>query len=154
MKNMENLCKNIVKKLTKEEKTIAFMESCTGGFLSSKITDIEGSSSVLKVGIVSYSNEYKIKFGVSKEVIDEYSVYSIETAKEMALSISKLANADVGVGITGELAENSTNTVYYAIYFKENNKYITNKIIAKGIARDEKKKNVAKNVLESIYENI
>lgn len=154
MKNMENLCKNIVKKLTKEEKTIAFMESCTGGFLSSKITDIEGSSNVLKVGIVSYSNEYKIKFGVSKEVIDEYSVYSIETTKEMALSISKLANADVGVGITGELAENSTNTVYYAIYFKENNKYITNKIIAKGIARDEKKKNVAKNVFESIYENI
>lgn len=100
---MENLSEKIVKLLKEQNNTISFMESCTGGFLASKITNISGSSKVLKVSLVTYSNEYKIKFGVAKEIIDKYTVYSIETAKEMAKNVTLFANSNFGVGITGEL---------------------------------------------------
>ena len=69
--------KKVVDKLIKLNKTVSTMESCTGGFIASSITDIEGASDILKFSAVTYSNEYKIKMGVSKEIIDKYSVYSI-----------------------------------------------------------------------------
>ena len=55
----------IIKKLTKLDKTISTMESCTGGGLANAITNIEGASEVFKYGAVTYSNEFKIKMGVS-----------------------------------------------------------------------------------------
>ena len=92
---MENLCEKIVKKLIEQDKTISFMESCTGGYLSSQITNVENSSRVLKLGLVTYSTEYKIKFNVPEEVINTYSVYSKETAQEMARAISNFAKSDI-----------------------------------------------------------
>ena len=100
----ENLSK-IIAKLSDSNKTISTMESCTGGALASLITDVSGASAVFKYGAVTYSNEYKIKMGVSSEVIDKYSVYSMETAREMAMSISKFTSSDYGIGITGKLGE-------------------------------------------------
>ena len=93
----------VIKLLTEKNKTIATMESCTGGGVVNAITNIEGASDVLKVSIVTYSNEYKIKFGVSSDIIDKYSVYSMEVARKMALNISKIADANYGIGITGKL---------------------------------------------------
>ena len=151
---MENICEKIVKNLIEKNKTISFMESCTGGFLSSQITNIEHSSEVLKVGIVTYSNEYKIKFSVPKKVIDTYSVYSIETAKEMAKSISNFAHSDIGVGVTGELAKDSSNKVFYAIYIKENNTFITNNIVALGQTRNEKKEYIAKEIFKNVFNEL
>lgn len=151
---MKNLSQEIVNKLIKKNKQISFMESCTGGYLSSQITNVENSSKVLKVGLVTYSNEYKIKFGVSKNVIDEYSVYSIETAKEMANKVSNFANSDYGVGITGELAINSINKVYYAIYSKQKNQYYTYELIAKGNMRVEKKQFLSENIFNNIIDII
>lgn len=120
--------RKIIKELTKRHLTIATMESCSGGGVSNAITNIEGASEVLKYSAVTYSNEYKIKMGVDPKVIDKYSVYSIETAHEMALNISKFANADIGVGITGKLNRadeynnfGKDNEVFVSIYF--NNKY-------------------------------
>ena len=84
--------KRIIKELIKRKETIATMESCTGGGVADAITSIEGASEVLKFSAVTYSNEGKMKMGVSREVIDKYSVYSMETAHEMALNISKEAN--------------------------------------------------------------
>ena len=95
--------KEIVDLLIEKNKTISTMESCTGGAIASTITDIEGASEVLKYSAVTYSNEYKIKMGVKKEVIDKYSVYSIETADEMSKNISKFTNSNYGIGITGKL---------------------------------------------------
>ena len=95
--------RDVVNLLIEKKMTIATMESCTGGFVASSITDIDGSSSVLKFSAVTYSNEYKIKMGVSKEVIDKYSVYSMNVAREMAKKISDFANSDIGVGITGKI---------------------------------------------------
>ena len=102
------------------------MESCTGGGVANAITCIEGASEVLKFSAVTYSNQYKIKMGVSADVINEYSVYSMETAHEMAFNISKFANSDFGVGITGKLNRADVNNnfgkdnqVFVSIYYKE-----------------------------------
>lgn len=118
--------KKIVLELTKRGETIATMESCTGGGVADAITCIEGASEVLKFSAVTYSNQYKIKMGVSAYVINEYSVYSMETAHEMALNISKFANSDFGVGITGKLNRADVNNnfgkdnqVFVSIYYKE-----------------------------------
>lgn len=118
--------KKIVLELIKRGETIATMESCTGGGVANAITCIEGASEVLKFSAVTYSNQYKIKMGVSADVINEYSVYSMETAHEMALNISNFANSDFGVGITGKLNRvdvnnnfGKDNQVFVSIYYKE-----------------------------------
>ena len=118
--------KRIIEELTKRGETIATMESCTGGGVADAITSIEGASEVLKFSAVTYSNEYKIKMGVNKEVIDKYSVYSMETAHEMALNISKFANSDIGIGITGKLNRadqnnnfGKDNEVFISILYKD-----------------------------------
>ena len=115
----------IVNKLDNLKRTIATMESCTGGALASEITNNPGASEVLKFSAVTYSNEYKIKMGVSAEVIDKYSVYSMETAMEMSKNISDFANADYGVGITGKIntsdpanKHGENDVVFVAIYNK------------------------------------
>ena len=100
---MENLNEKIVKFLNEKNKTISFMESCTGGFLANETTNVSGASNVLKVSLVTYSNEYKMKFGVTKNTLDKYTVYSIETAKEMAKNICNFAASSIGIGVTGEL---------------------------------------------------
>ena len=97
---MENLNKKIVEYLIKNNKTISFMESCTGGFLANSITNVSGASNVLKVSLVTYSSEYKIKFGVSKDVIDKYTVYSSNTATQMAKNVAEFAKSNYGIGIT------------------------------------------------------
>jgi len=122
--------KRIVKLLKDKNKTIATMESCTGGGLANEITCIEGASEVLKFSAVTYSNEYKIKMGVSSEIIDKYSVYSEETAKEMSKHISEFANSNYGVGITGKINRSDKNNLYgddskifISIYNKDEDKY-------------------------------
>ena len=120
--------KEIVELLIKKKETIATMESCTGGQIVNEITNIEGASNVLNFSAITYSNEYKIKMGVPKETIEKYSVYSIETAIEMAKAISKYANSTYGIGITGQLGKkdqnnesNDDSTIYICIYNSKNN---------------------------------
>ena len=99
----------IVKKLIELNKTISTMESCTGGGLANAITNIPDASRVIHGAVVTYSNEEKEKEGVSKELIDRYSVYSEEVAKDMAYNVSKTRNSDYGVGITGKLNKPDEN---------------------------------------------
>ena len=151
--------RDVVNLLIEKEMTIATMESCTGGFVASSITDIDGSSSVLKFSAVTYSNEYKIKMGVSKEVIDKYSVYSINVAREMAKKISNFANSDIGVGITGKINrvdENNLfgddNKIYYAIYDKNSDKYYEYELIAINDTRLNNKKYIMENISKNLLE--
>lgn len=122
--------KEIVELLIKKHKTIATMESCTGGFIASSITDIEGASEVLRFSAITYSNEYKIKLGVSAKTIDTYSVYSMNVAREMAKNISEFAQSNYGIGITGKINKKDENNlfgddnkIFYSIYDKENDKF-------------------------------
>ena len=151
--------KDVVNLLIEKKMTIATMESCTGGFVASSITDIDGSSSVLKFSAVTYSNEYKIKMGVSKEVIDKYSVYSMNVAREMAKNISDFANSDIGVGITGKINrvdENNLfgddNKIYYAIYDKNNDRYYEYELIAINDTRLNNKKYIMESINKSLLE--
>lgn len=153
---MDNL-KLVIKLLTEKGKTISTMESCTGGGLANAITNIEGASEVIKFSAVTYSNEYKIKMGVNEETIAKYSVYSIETAQEMAKSISDFTNSDYGVGITGKLnrvdPHNKTgnnNEVFVSIYQKETNKYHDLKLIVADKSRKINKDKVINKIIDEI----
>ena len=153
---MNKKCEKIVQELREQNMTIAFMESCTGGFLANEITNISGASDVLKVSAVTYSSEYKIKLGVDKDIIKNYTVYSSQTAIEMANKISKFANSNIGVGITGELG-NTTNKepkVYYSIYFSKANKYINKIIEVKQTDRENMKREVANQIFTDILEEL
>ena len=151
----------VVKRLIELGKTISTMESCTGGGVANAITNIEGASDVLKVSLVTYSNEYKIKFGVSSDTIDKYSVYSTEVAREMALNISKFAKSNYGVGITGKLNRvdknnpyGSDNITYVSIYDKDNDYYFDLTIEAIKNSRELNKELIINKIVDKLLEVI
>ena len=122
----------LVNILISKNKTIATMESCTGGGLVNEITNVPNASKIIKFSAVTYSNEFKIKMGVDLKTIEKYSVYSIQTAKEMSKIISNYANADYGIGITGKMnkpdpnnIDGADNLVYVSIYDKSKDIYYT-----------------------------
>ena len=150
MKDMERLVKLLIDK----KKTIATMESCTGGYMASEITNVEGASDILKFSAITYSNEFKIRMGVDSEIIDKYSVYSIEVAKDMSKKISDYTGSDYGVGITGKInrvdKENmygSDNIVYVSIYDRGNDKYTTMSIDTIDGSRKENKEMIVRNIV-------
>lgn len=82
--------------------TIATAESCTGGMIASAITDVNGSSVFFGTGVVTYSNDAKMKLiGVKKETLQKFGAVSEQTASEMAEGVLKLGDADVSVSVTG-----------------------------------------------------
>lgn len=132
---MNNNVKTMVMRLIDKNYTIATMESCTGGGLANEITNVPGASEIFKFGATTYSNEYKVKMGVSKKVIDKYSVYSEETAKEMSQKIAKFTKANFGVGITGKLkrfdpanGSGEDDVVFMSVYDRLNKKFYNEKI--------------------------
>ena len=149
--------KEIVELLIKKHKRIATMESCTGGFIASSITDIEGASEVLSFSAVTYSNEYKIKLGVSAKTIDTYSVYSMNVAREMAKNISEFAQSDYGIGITGKIKRKDENNlfgddnkIFYSIYDKETDKFYDYTLTAIDDTRFNNKVMIKNEIAESL----
>ncbi len=105
--------------------TLAVAESCTGGLLSKRITDLPGASDYYLGGVCSYSNDAKMKLlGVQKETLDQFGAVSAQTAEEMAEGAAKTLGADVGVGITGIAGPGGATEgkevglVYISVYFK------------------------------------
>ena len=142
----------IIKKLTEESKTIATMESCTGGAIANAITNIEGASLVFKFGAVTYSNEFKVKMGVDANIIDKYTVYSMETAEEMSKNIAKFANADYGIGITGKINSVGDNSKIYVSIFEREKKFFSNfEIVANAnLDREGNKRVVVNRITEKL----
>lgn len=92
----------IVKKLKSKQLSLGVAESCTGGGLGNRLTNIPGSSEVFIGGVISYSDELKMKLlGVKKETLQRWGAVSRKTAKEMANGIRELCHSDIGVAITG-----------------------------------------------------
>ncbi|ADG82294.1 competence/damage-inducible protein A [Thermincola potens] len=92
----------VARLLVKHNLTVSLAESCTGGLIAKKLTDLPGSSEYLMYGVVSYSNEAKEKIlGVSPETLKQFGAVSSETALEMARGVKKLGNTDVAVSVTG-----------------------------------------------------
>ncbi|HHT9138755.1 MAG TPA: nicotinamide-nucleotide amidohydrolase family protein, partial [Candidatus Wunengus sp. YC60] len=88
--------------LKKCNKTIAIAESCTGGLVSDKLTNIPGISEFFLEGVVAYSNKAKIDIlNVPEELIEKYGAVSSQVARAMAECVKKRSSANIGVGITG-----------------------------------------------------
>ncbi len=99
---MSNLSLKIVKLLTKKKLTVSFAESCTGGLLASLITSISGSSKVFNMGLVTYSNNAKVKLlKVPKKTITKYGAVSYETCLSMVKNLSKISKSNISISITG-----------------------------------------------------
>ena len=93
---------NVVKELIATKTTIAAAESITGGLIAKTITDIPGSSEVLRESFVVYSNEAKVNIlGVDAGLIAKYGVVSSEVAKDMCLKLKQLTGRDICVSTTG-----------------------------------------------------
>lgn len=121
---MENLRYEIIELLRLKNLTLASAESCTGGLVAKMITDVAGCSDVFEGGVVSYSNNVKMKLlGVKPETLEKHGAVSGETAKEMALGVRLACMADIGIsttgiaGPTGGTAEKPVGTVYIGISF-------------------------------------
>ncbi len=98
----ETLAGNVARRMTERKLTLAVAESCTGGLITDRLTDIPGSSAFLERGIVTYSNAAKIALlGVPEAVIREYGAVSAETARLMAEGVRKSAGTDLGLAVTG-----------------------------------------------------
>ena len=98
----EEIAERLVKALTDNGKKIASAESCTGGMISAKITDISGASAVFDCGVCSYANHIKNKvLGVKEETLATWGAVSDQTAKEMARGMRLLSGADIGISTTG-----------------------------------------------------
>jgi PncC family amidohydrolase len=147
----------IAKILLEKKLTVATTESCTGGLLSSKLTDISGSSAFIHLNLVTYSNEAKHKMlGVRNETLENYGAVSEECAYEMASGLMKLTKADICIsttgiaGPTGGSAEKPIGLMYSSICTKD--KAITFEVrFHPEIPRIEMKEMFAQAVLEKLY---
>lgn len=98
----ESIEKALVEKLIKSEKTIATAESCTGGLIAKRITDVPGASSVYLGSCVTYANSAKEALvGVKHETLEKYGAVSEQTAIEMARGVRAALDADLGISTTG-----------------------------------------------------
>ncbi len=101
----------VVELLRKKGLVLSCAESCTGGLIAKRITDVSGSSSVFNCGIVSYSNEIKEKvLGVKSETLKKYGAVSEQTVREMVSGVIKLSGSDIAVAVSGIAGPNSDNT--------------------------------------------
>lgn len=127
----EDTIEKVVGDLLRERgMTIAAMESCTGGLLSSTLTDTPGASDYFKGGLVTYSAEAKRACGVKPEVLDRHGTVSAETAEAMATAAREALKTDVGVGITGvlgpdELEGQPVGTVHIGVDIRGSTKVVS-----------------------------
>lgn len=100
--DVASLEERVVQGLREQGMTLALAESCTGGLLAKRITDVPGASEVFGFGCVTYSNEAKQALvGVSPETLERYTAVSPETALEMARGARQRGGADIGLSTTG-----------------------------------------------------
>ena len=99
---MKKISQKIVRLLGKKRLKISFAESCTGGLLSSTITQISGSSKVFTIGLVAYSNQSKINtLKVSKNTIRKYGAVSYETCLSMVKNLNQISKTNISISVTG-----------------------------------------------------
>ncbi len=152
---MINLSLKIVKLLTKKKLTVSFAESCTGGLLASSITSISGSSKVFNMGLVTYSNNAKVRLlKVPKKTITKYGAVSYETCLSMVKNLSKISKANISISITGVAGPNGgtkakpVGLVYIGL--KKGSKIIVKKNYFKSKKRISIQKATAKQALKMI----
>ena len=99
---MKSLTKRLIKKLIKKKIKISIAESCTGGMLSSAITSISGSSKIFNLGLVTYSDQSKIKvLKISKKIIRKYGPVSKQVCRAIVKNLSKITKTNLALSVTG-----------------------------------------------------
>lgn len=153
--------KQTVELLKSKKLKLATAESCTGGLISKRITDVSGSSEVFEGGVVCYSNRFKENvLGVSPETLKKYGAVSRETAREMVKGVLSLTKADIAVAVTGIAGPSSDDTnkpvglVYIAV--SDGNSTIVKKLLNNftGDVREQNRSISADTALEMIMEAI
>lgn len=100
--DVPNLQTAAVQMLRQKGLTVATAESCTGGMVAARLTEVPGASAVFGCGIVSYNNTVKVEvLGVDPAVIERHTAVSAETAAAMAKAVRRRSGADIGIGVTG-----------------------------------------------------
>ncbi len=150
----------IIKKLQKKRMKISVAESCTGGLLSSQITSISGSSKVFSMGLITYSNQSKIKIlNVPKKIIEKYGSVSEECCLSMVKNLKKISRADISISITGIAgpsggsAKKPVGLVYVGI-IKGTNIKVKKLLFNKNLNRVQIQKLTYSKVLQFLEENI
>ena len=148
--------KSLIKLLIKKKIKISVAESCTGGLLASTITSISGASKIFNLGLVTYSNQAKIKIlGVNKNIVRKYGAVSHECCYAMVKSLSKISKADINVSITGIAGPKGSTKlkpvglVYIGV--KKGNKIQINKCLFKSKKRTLIQKATVKKTLDLIF---
>ena len=89
-------------KLIKKKLTLSVAESCTGGLLAYNFTKLANSSKYFQMGLVTYSNDAKIKIlKINKKIIDKYGAVSLECCEAMVVSLAKISKSKINISITG-----------------------------------------------------
>jgi len=126
-RDMEETVGNL---LNMKKKSVSVAESCTGGAIGKKLTNVPGSSSYFSLGVVTYSNEAKTKIlGVQPSIIEEHGAVSSQVAAAMAQGIRRIGRTDYGLAVTGIAGpdggspEKPVGTVYIAISSEEGTRF-------------------------------
>ncbi len=148
--------KSLIKILTQKKLKISFVESCTGGLLASSITSISGASKIFNLGLITYSNQAKIKIlKINKKVIKKYGAVSYECCLMMVNNLSKMSKANINVSITGIAGpkggskQKPVGLVYIGI--KKGNKTQINKFFFKSKKRSSIQKAAVKKALDLVF---
>ena len=148
--------KSLVLLLTKKKLKISFAESCTGGLLTSNITSISGASKVFDLGLITYSNQAKIKIlKVNKNIIKKYGAVSRECCYAMVNNLSKISKANINVSVTGIAGpkggtkKKPVGLVYIGV--KKGNKIVVNKCMFKSKKRSSIQKATVKKALKLVF---
>ena len=147
--------KSLLKTLTKKKLKISFAESCTGGLLASSITSISCASKIFNLGLITYSNQAKIKFlKINKNIIRKYGAVSHECCLAMVNNLSKISKANINVSVTGIAGPNGgtkqkpVGLVYIGI--KRGSKTQINKCFFKNKTRSTIQKATVKKALKLV----
>jgi len=156
---MKKLSQKIVSVLSKKKLKISFAESCTGGLLSSSITSINGSSKAFTLGLVTYSNQAKIKIlNVPKRIIIKHGAVSYQTCLSMVKNLNKISKTNISVSITGVAGpkggtkQKPVGLVFIGI--KKSNKTLVKKFLFKSKKRNSIQKATVNKALKMILKII
>ncbi len=148
--------KTLVNFLIKKKLKISVVESCTGGLLASNITSTSGASKIFNLGLVTYSNQAKIKIlKVNKKIINKYGAVSYECCYAMVNNLSNISKANINVSITGIAGprggtkQKPVGLVFIGV--KKGNKIKINKYLFKNKKRSSIQKATVKKALNLIF---
>ena len=147
--------KSLIRILNKKKLKISFVESCTGGLLSSSITSISGASKVFNLGLITYSNQAKINIlKVNKNIIKKYGAVSHECCSAMVKNLSRISRANINVSITGIAGpkggtkQKPVGLVYIGV--KKGKKILINKCLFKSKKRSSIQKATVKKAIDLV----